>query len=88
MNPRDPWLEALASTGLRKRAVILRIAIAILALVPLAVGLRWLQLFIFTDYRAHLRPVLIPMGVAAVIVGLGMIWWSLLASGRRGRRAR
>jgi len=53
--------------------VIFRIAIAICALLPLAVGLRWLQLFIFTDYRAHLRPVLIPIGVAAVIVGVGMI---------------
>jgi len=67
---------------------IFRITIAVLASLPLAVGLRWLQLFIFTNDRAHLRPVLIPMGVGAVMLGLGMIWWSLSTFSRGRRRAR
>ena len=39
----------------------------------MAAGLRWLQLMLFTDYRSHLRPVLIPMGLVAFTVGLIML---------------
>ncbi len=66
----------------------MRIIVAIFALLPLAIGLRWLQLFIFTDYRAHFRPIIIPMGVAAVCIGLALLGWSfwpLLGGNRRAR---
>jgi hypothetical protein len=64
-----------------------RVAVAILALLPLAIGLRWLQLFIFTDYRAHLRPIIIPMGIVAVGIGLAMLGWSFWPLFRGNRRA-
>ena len=68
-----------AGVGVRRFSIIadvervLQGVIAIAALVPLAIGLRWLQLMLFTDYRSHLRPVLIPIGLVAVAVGLVML---------------
>jgi hypothetical protein len=66
----------------------LRVVVAIIAMFPLAIGLRWLQLFIFTDYRAHFRPIIIPMGIGAVTVAVAMLVWACwpLFHDRRGAR--
>lgn len=45
------------------------VTIATLGIVPLLLGSRWLQLFIFTDYRAHHRPLMIPLGIIAAGIG-------------------
>jgi uncharacterized protein (DUF983 family) len=44
-----------------------------IGLIPLLIGLRWLQVFIFTDYRAHFRPIMIPLGLVATSIGLAMV---------------
>lgn len=48
--------------------------IAFCGLLPLALGLRWLQLFIFTDYRAHHRPIIIPLGIIATTIGIALVF--------------
>jgi hypothetical protein len=63
----------------------MRAAQAIIGLICIAIGLRWLQAFIFTDYRAHLRPVIIPFGVVAIPFGLFMLILSMRGSLRVGR---
>jgi hypothetical protein len=63
----------------------MRVASAIIGLISVAIGLRWLQLFIFTEYRAHLRPVMIPFGLVAIVFGLFMLIPSLQGSLRVGR---
>ena len=55
------------------RDIALAMAITLAGVLPLSVGLRWLQLFVFTDYRAHFRPIIIPLGILATIIGLGMV---------------
>ena len=64
--------------------------IAICGLVPLALGLRWLQLFIFTDYRAHHRHIMIPLGLTAATIGLAIVltplwYWLMTPAGERSR---
>ena len=66
----------------------MRVALAVVGLVSFAVGLRWLQLFIFTDYRAHLRHVLVPFGMLAVAFGLFMLLLAFRGSLRLGRRSK
>ena len=55
------------------RPPMLRVAMAVAGSPPLALGLCWLYLFILTDYRAHHRIVMIPMGLVAVVVGLCLV---------------
>lgn len=64
----------------------MRVVVATFALLSLALGLRWLQLFIFTDYRAHFRPIIIPIGIVAVGIGLSMLYWSFRPLFRDDRR--
>lgn len=47
--------------------------ISISGLLPLAIGLRWLQLFVLTDYRHLHRPVMIPLGIVATLIGLAIV---------------
>ena len=39
-------------------------------------ALRWLQLFIFTDYRVHHRPFMIPLGIIFIAFSYGLIRYS------------
>ena len=50
-----------------------KLAFAIVGLLVFAGGIRWLQIFMFTDYR----PPLIPFGVAALAVGSSILMWSM-----------
>ena len=61
----------------------MRVAVTVFGLLILAAGLRWLQIFMFTDYRAHLRHIMVPLGVVAVALGVFMLAWS--ARGKLGR---
>ena len=49
------------------------VIVACLGLLPLLLGCRWLYVFVFTDYRAHHRPFIIPLGVVTVLLGGVMI---------------
>ena len=69
---------------MRDRGLI-RPILAIIGLISLAIGLRWLQLFIFTDYRAHVRHFIIPLGVVAIVFGLLMLFLSMRGSLRVAR---
>lgn len=40
----------------------------------LLLGLRWLYVFIFTDYRAHHRPVMIPLALLVVAFSVGLFY--------------
>ena len=59
------------------------VALAIVGLLPLLIGVLWLRVFIFTDYRAHHRHVMIPLGFAATAIGLGMLSLPFLLWRRR-----
>jgi hypothetical protein len=62
---------------------ISRVASSVLGVICIAVGLRWLQLFIFTGYRAHLRHIMIPLGAVTIVFGLLMVLLSLRMNGPR-----
>jgi len=40
----------------------------------LILGLRWLYVFIFTDYRAHHRPIMIPLALLVVAFSAGLFY--------------
>jgi hypothetical protein len=61
----------------------MRVLLAVIGSLSLALGFRWLQLFILTDYRAHLRHVLIPLGIVATVLGLSLLLLSVRAFARR-----
>ena len=58
----------------------MRLAYAIAGFMSIAVGGRWLQLFVFTDYRAHLRPFIVPLGLVAVVLGVCLLLLSMRGS--------
>lgn len=37
-------------------------------------GLRWLYVFIFTEYRAHHRPIMIPLALLVVVLSTGLFY--------------
>jgi hypothetical protein len=41
-------------------------------------GFGWLYTFIFTNYRAHLRIIGIPLGIAAVVFSIGLLKHSII----------
>jgi hypothetical protein len=49
------------------------VTVACLGLLPLLLGSRWLYVFVFSDDRAHHRPVMIPLGLVTTLVGVVMI---------------
>ena len=49
------------------------VGLTILGIPPLLLGLGWLHTFVFTDFRAHLRPIGIPLGIVATLTGLALI---------------
>ena len=49
------------------------IAVAWFGILPLMLGSCWLYVFVFTDYRAHHRPVMIPLGLVTTLMGVIMI---------------
>jgi hypothetical protein len=59
------------------------IAVACFGVLPLLLGTRWLYVFVFTDYRAHHRPVMIPLGLVTTLVGVVMISLPFVLRGRR-----
>lgn len=50
------------------------VAMTVLGVVPLVLGSLWLRTFVFTDHRAHLRPVGIPLGAITTAVGLALVF--------------
>ena len=46
----------------------------------------WLHAFIFTDYRAHFRPIMIPLGLIATLMGMTMTFgpWAIRWLVRQG----
>lgn len=38
----------------------------------LVLGMNWLAIFVFTDYRAHFRLIIIPLGVLFLFIGLAL----------------
>lgn len=60
----------------------MRVPLAILGVIFAALGIRWLELFIFTSYREHLRIVMIPLGVIAVLFGFSLLYFSLPAKSK------
>lgn len=59
------------------------VGVACLGLPPLILGGRWLYVFVFTDYRAHHRPVMIPLGLVTVVLGGVMIVLPMILKRRR-----
>jgi hypothetical protein len=66
--------------GRRPKLEGLRYTIGVGGLAITALGLAWLYTYTFTDYRAHLRPLLIPLGILAVAIGLPLLVWSFVRS--------
>lgn len=65
-----PTAAGDSSVSTKVAFTVSTVCIAFIGLLPLAIGLRWLQLFIFTSYRSHHRPVMIPLGIIATCIGL------------------
>ena len=59
------------------------IVVACLGVIPLLLGSAWLYTFIFTDFRPHHRPFMIPTGIVAVTIGGAMIALPFLLRRRR-----
>ena len=88
MRRQRPTLDyetpARGAFGPRDAAVVLLISLS--GLLPLAIGLSWLHAFIFTDYRAHFRPIMIPLGLIATLMGMTMTFgpWAIRWLVRQG----
>ena len=54
-----------------------QVVAGVLGVPILALGLRWLQVFVLTDYRAHLRSTFIPLGIAATLIGGSLLGFAL-----------
>ena len=57
--------------------------VAIFGVLPLLLGLRWLSIFVLTDFRAHYRPVMIPLGLIVTLAGVAMMASPWIARRRR-----
>lgn len=64
--------------------MMLRTFLACIALLMVGIGLRWLQLFVLTDYRAHFRPIIIPLGMMFTAVGIILFVRQLKTKPERG----
>lgn len=82
-DPKKPLDYASRSDDGQRPAHGCLLVIAVLGSLPLLLGGRWLYLFIFTDYRAHHRPVMIPLGLFTVLVGGAMVLLPVLLRRRR-----
>jgi hypothetical protein len=51
-----------------------KLVLAIYSIIPLFLGTVWSLNFIFTDYRKHLAPIGIPLGLVMLTVGISLIY--------------
>jgi len=51
------------------QVIFIRLAASILLLL----GSRWLYLFLFTDYREHHAPVMIPLGIVTILYSISLL---------------
>jgi hypothetical protein len=58
--------------GLRYRSVLEAVTRRILAALPLTLGLNWACIYTSTVYRAHHRPVILPLAIVLIFLGLGL----------------
>ena len=58
----------------------IRIAVLVCGVVLVALGVSWLYVFGFTDYRAHLRIWGLFLGGLTAAVGLHLLIWALVRS--------
>ena len=49
--------------------VLIRLA----AIAYFGIGIAWLYIFVFTNYRAHHRVVMIPVAIASILLSAGLI---------------
>ena len=68
-------LSPITSSWSVFQRTLIYIAAAALSLV----ALRWLYLFILTDYRSHHRPIIIPLAVVTLVLALGLFRLSSVA---------
>ena len=60
-----------------------RLAVMLCSLVPLFLGSAWVWTFGFTNYRAHLASIGLPLGLFCVGLGLGLFFmcrWAIILS--------
>ena len=56
-----------------KIKVINKFVLGITTVFLLAISLRWLYVFTFTDYRAHHRPIIIPLALMFFVAAIRLI---------------